>query len=145
MQDKVLVVKQKDAEFTKIILEGDMFKYATGDGIYLSGNNFNSKKVDLYSNVKSLSTHYVAFSGIPVEEFNVVNSNYLEFYLPKNLPIGFYDIIFCNPAGYYKASNSKKFAYINVVETAFDSVTLITRIGTNVPIFTLDNKYIAYK
>lgn len=142
MQEKVINIKQEDTEFTKIVLEGDMFRYGTGDSVYLSGNSFNSESVNLYSTVKSISSFYPAFSGIPVENFKVINNNILEFFLPKNLPLGYYDILFCNPAGYYKASNSKKFAYINVVATAFDSLTLIKRIGTDDPLFTLDNKYI---
>jgi hypothetical protein len=112
----------------KLSLYGEWFNYKTGNGLYLSGNNLNTHYVDLYSGIKNLSANNVPFSGIPIENFEITNNYVLEFTLPNFLIKGKYDIIYCNPAGYYKASNNKKFNYINVV--GFDNKQFVT-IGDN--------------
>jgi len=99
----------------KLSLYGEWFKYKTGNGLYLSGDKLNTHYVDLYSGIKNLSANNVPFSGIPVQDYQILNNYVLEFALPNFLIQGKYDIIYCNPAGYYKASSNKKFNFINVV------------------------------
>lgn len=91
-----------------------MFNYFIGGGLYLSGNNnFNTQFLDFYSNVKNLSSYYPPFSGAPVE-YNLISSSRIEFKLPLNILKGDYDIIFCNQAGYFKASKDETFKKITV-------------------------------
>jgi hypothetical protein len=59
-------------------------------------------------------------------KYNVQESQYLNFKLPSNLPIGDYDVIFCNPAGYYKASLSTNFSKIRVVGFVSSFISTLT-------------------
>lgn len=75
----------------------------------------SSQELDLYTNIKSISAKYPKISAFPVNNFNVVDENTVQFTLPTNLKIGNYDIIYMNAAGYFKASDSKKFTYFSVI------------------------------
>lgn len=112
--DKTITVRTRNLSTTKIEMEGYMFRNIVSNGLYLSGSNFNTVFNDFYSNVKSISANNPPFSGIPVPEYNIINENRLEFFIPS-IPAGIYDIIFCNPAGYTKASKSSKFATLSVI------------------------------
>ena len=96
---------------------GDMFNYKTLNGLYLSSSNMlmSSIKLDLYSNVKSISARYPSVSAFPIYDYDVIENYILEFKLPQNLLEGNYDILYFNDAGYYKASNSKRFTYFEVI------------------------------
>ena len=85
-----------------ITLYGNMFKYQTANGLYLSSNKTGlpKQRYDFYSGVKSVSANNPPFSGIPVDNFIVYNNNVLQFTLsafkiPQKL-----DIIYANPAGH---------------------------------------------
>ena len=93
-----------------------MFQYYTADGLYLSGNSplLSTNRYDFYSTIKSVSALYPPFSGLPLK-YNVQEAEYINFKLPSNLPLGDYDFVFCNPAGYYKASSSTNFSKLKVV------------------------------
>lgn len=108
-----------------------MFQYYTADGLYLSGNSplLSTNRYDFYSTIKSVSALFPPFSGFPVK-YNVQEDRYINFKLPSNLPQGDYDIIFCNPAGYYKASLSTNFSKIRVVGFIPAFVTSLT--GTQI-------------
>lgn len=100
-----------------IVLEGNMFKYQTANGLYLSSNKFNGseKFFNLYSDTRSVSAANPPFSAYPVDYFNVYTNNTLAFTLsafsyPQRL-----DIIYANPAGYNLASSGKRFSYIEIV------------------------------
>lgn len=110
-----LKIKQEYLYNTKVTIFGDNFNYIRGNGLYLSGSTFFTEFVDLYSQERLLSSNNVPFSGIPINEFSILNNNTIEFNLPTNLIPGEYDVIFCNPAGQIKASNNKKFNYIIVI------------------------------
>ena len=122
-------VNQIFLEDYTIKILGDNFKYIIGNGLYLSGSNYNTNYVDLYSEFDNLSAFNPPFSGIPITDFEIINNNELNFNLPKNLPIGKYDVIFCNPAGYYKASSNRKFKLISVFY--YDNKILTFINGTN--------------
>ena len=94
-----------------------MFNYKTLNGLYLSSSNMlmSSIKLDLYSNVKSISARYPSVSAFPIYDYDVIENYILEFKLPQNLLEGNYDILYFNDAGYYKASNSKRFTYFEVI------------------------------
>jgi len=128
-----LTIYVRNTPQQKIIVEGDMFNHITGNGLYLSGGpEFNTQFLDLYSNVKNVSASNPPFSGTPIE-FVVLNNNILEFTLPVSILPGNYDIIFCNPAGYVKASNTTLFKGLSVVGT------IATQILVNT-VNTIDNK-----
>jgi len=100
-----------------IVLEGNMFKFQTANGLYLSSNKFNGseKLFNLYSDTRSVSAANPPFSAYPVDYFNVHTNNTLTFTLsafsyPQRL-----DIIYANPAGYRLASSGKRFSYIEIV------------------------------
>jgi len=101
----------------RVDLYGDYFKYITGNGLYLSSTNstFNLSSYNFYSNIRLVSSANPPFNGTPVQEFSIVSDSQVTFYLPENLPPGKYDVIYCNPAGYTKASKSKRFKLITVV------------------------------
>jgi hypothetical protein len=101
-----------------ISMYGDMFNYKTLNGLYLSSNNTNNyglTTLDLYSNVKSISARYPEVIVLPIEKYEVIQNYYLIFNLPNNLLEGNYDILYFNDAGYYKASNSRKFTFFTIL------------------------------
>ena len=111
-------VLSKNLSSINLKIYGDMFKYKTLNGLYLSSSNalMSSIKLDLYSNVKSISGRYPAVSAFPIYEYDIIQNYILEFKLPQNLLEGNYDILYFNDAGYYKASNSKRFTYFEVID-----------------------------
>lgn len=111
--DKTITVQTENLSTTRIVMEGYMFRNKVSNGLYLSGDSYNTVYNDFYSDVRSISANNPPFSGIPVTDFKIIGENRLEFTLPQ-VPQGSYDIIFCNPAGYSKASNSNKFISIYV-------------------------------
>lgn len=118
MRGRPLIVYLKNTPQQTITIEGDMFDHITGNGLYLSGSlEFNTEFLNFYSNFKNISSFYPPFSGTPVE-FTILNNNTLQFTLPQNIPTGNYDIIFCNPAGYIKASETTFFKGLSVIAGA---------------------------
>jgi hypothetical protein len=113
---KVLVIKDINLNTANISIFGDMLSYFKGDGLYLSGNSYflNFAEYDFFSGIKNLSAFYPPFSGRPVP-YNIINNNQIRFKVPNDLPAGEYDIIFCNPAGYVKASTSTEFALLSII------------------------------
>ena len=102
----------------KIEIYGDMFNYKTLNGLYLSSSNTeipNLTTLNIFSEVESVSSRYPAITVLPVEKYTVKENYILEFYLPNNLLIGNYDIIYINEAGYFKASDSKRFTYFRIL------------------------------
>jgi len=100
-----------------IVMQGDMFKYRTENGLYLSSNvpTADTARFDFYSNVKSVSAANPPFSAFPVHNFRVGTTNILEFVLPAFYEPRKLDIIYANDAGYTLASSTKRFSYIDVV------------------------------
>ena len=112
--EQTFSIALSNVRFSSIVLWGDMFSFFIGEGLYLSGNNnYNTKYLDFYSNVKNLSSYYPPFSGTPVR-YTLVSPTKIEFKLPNDLIKGDYDIIFCNQAGYYKASNDERFFKLTI-------------------------------
>lgn len=109
-------VLSKNLSSVYVTIYGDMFQYKTLNGLYLSSSNklMSSFELDLYTNIKSISAKYPPISAFPVDNYEVVENYILEFKLPDNLLEGNYDIIYLNGAGYFKASNSKRFTYFNI-------------------------------
>ena len=105
-----LKLNLRDLTATELIFYGDMLRYKAGKGLYLSGTNvYNTTEwVNLYSDIKLVSAANLPFSGTPVPEFEIINNNVVKFTLPNFLLSGYYDVIFCNPAGYFKMSSSVK-------------------------------------
>jgi len=108
-----------------ITVRGDMLQYYTESGLYLSGNSsiLSSNKFDFYSQIKSISANFPPFEGIPVK-YTPISETEIQFIIPSNLPFGEYDIIFCNPAGYVIASQSKRFN--RIILTDFESIPVET-------------------
>lgn len=103
----------------RIVLEGNMFKYQTANGLYLSSNNFNGTEqlFDLYNTTKSVSAANPPFSAYPIDSYKVYTNNTLAFVLSSfDLPQKL-DIIYANPAGYRLASSGKRFTYIEIVSS----------------------------
>ena len=112
--EQTLQIPLSHVRYSRIILFGDMFNYFIGGGLYLSGNNnYNTDFVNFYSTAKNLSSYYPPFSGTPVD-YTLINPNRLEFKLPEDIVKGDYDIIFCNQAGYFKASNDERFVKLSI-------------------------------
>jgi len=101
----------------RITLQGDMFKYRTDVGLYLSSSSFDGsqKYYDLYSNVKSISSNNPPFSAYPLSNYDVNNNNILNFEMPARTRAEKLDIIYANPAGYIKASQMDGFTFIRVL------------------------------
>jgi hypothetical protein len=98
--------------------QGDMFSYITGNGLYLSANVINPilSSFDFYSETKSLSTKFPPFTGYPIQEYEIFNNNVLKFNMPNTSLTGCnVDFIFCNEAGYAKASQSSRFSYVKIL------------------------------
>ena len=93
-----------------VTIRGDMLQYYTENGLYLSGNSplLSTNRYDFYSTIKSISANFPPFEGIPVK-YTLINENEIQFLMPPNLPFGMYDMVFCNPAGYAIASQTKRF------------------------------------
>lgn len=102
---------------TLVTIYGDMFQYRTLNGLYLSSSNISMSSVELnlYTAIKSISAKYPKISAFPVNNFEVIGENIIQFTLPTNLKSGDYDIIYMNGAGYFKASDSKQFTYFRIV------------------------------
>ena len=100
---------------------GENFNFSTLNGLYLSTNNpqMTSILLDVFSNIKSISSKFVPIEAFPVETYDYKYDE-VSFYLPSNLLVGNYDIIYINNAGYFKASNSLTFTYFTVT-TSFSS------------------------
>jgi len=100
-----------------ISLEGDMFDYQTGNGLYLSSNKFDGTQgyYDFYSTVKSVSSQNPPFSAYPVSNYQIFTNNTLHFELSSFSQPQKLDIIFANSAGYRKASSGKRFTFIEIV------------------------------
>lgn len=115
--EKNIYIPQNLLDKAKVTLYGDMFQFYTDKGLYLSGNSplFSGNYYDFYSNIKSLSANFKPFYGIPIE-YTLINENEVMFSLPVNTPIGDYDVVFCNPAGYAIASWTRNFNKIVVTE-----------------------------
>ena len=66
-----------------ITLYGNMFKYQTANGLYLSSNKIDLpvRRYDFYSDVKSVSSNNPPFSGVPINNFLVYNNNVIQFTL----------------------------------------------------------------
>jgi hypothetical protein len=111
------VILLSTASRCKFFVKGDMLRYTIGNGLYLSGSNliFNKEYLNFYSDQKNLSAYYPPFSGTPVENYNTIDNNALEFNLPNDIVEGEYKIIFCNPAGYDIASKNKTPIIIKIV------------------------------
>lgn len=100
-----------------VTIYGDMFKYKTLNGLYLSSSNSfveNLTSLDLYSNVKSISAKYPPITVFPVEKYDVIENYILQFKVTSDMMDGNYDIIYLNDAGYFKASNTKRFTYFTL-------------------------------
>lgn len=100
--------------------QGDMFERVTGNGLYLSANIVNPvlSSFNFYSNIKSISAKFPAFTGYPITEYEIFNNNILKFRMPYIVLSGCnLDFIFCNEAGYAKASQSKFFSYVKILSS----------------------------
>lgn len=124
--EKNIIIAQNLLGRATITLYGDMFQYYTDKGLYLSGNSlaFSGNYYDFYSKVRSVSANFKSFIGLPVE-YSLINENEIQFILPIDLPLGDYDVIFCNPAGYSKASSSRNFDKITITEFIPEELTSI--------------------
>jgi hypothetical protein len=112
-----VIVKKIDVPYTTVTLNGVFLKYLTGNGLYLSSNNtnFNLSSYDLYSNIRLVSSVNPPFYGTPVSKFTVIRDSEIVFDLPDDLPVGFYDIVYCNPAGYVLGTSFKDFKGITII------------------------------
>lgn len=132
MKFKSYTVQVKNLSSTEFTIQGNMFRYISGNGLYLSSNKLEeySQLIDLYSNIRLVSAANPPFFGLPLSRYNIVDNNTLNFYLPDFLSAGNYDLIFCNPAGYDKLSN-----YINipfsVVKGIFEPKEVLNISGEN--------------
>ena len=116
--------------------QGDMFDYITGNGLYLSANVINPilSSYNFYSNIKSISAKFPAFTGYPITNYEILNNNILRFRMPSvylgNCKI---DFVFANEAGYGLASQSSRFTYVQMIST-----------GENVSVLTYLFNYLTY-
>jgi len=127
------IARYNDLDRIQIVLEGYWFKFIQGNGLYLSADKafLNTEYVDLYGNDPKLANHNPPFYGIPVKNYKILNNNRLTFNLNKDLLGGHFDIIFCNPAGYIKAS-TKLLSSVFYVPGIFDYKTFNTISGNTI-------------
>jgi len=116
-QEPTITITQGSSAAT-FTFQGDMFSYTAGNGLYLSANVTNPilSSFDFYSNTSSISSKFPAFTGYPIEDYEILNNNVLKFRMPS-LYLGTckIDFIFANEAGYAKASDSSRFSYVQMV------------------------------
>jgi hypothetical protein len=125
VKKRSIIVNRQSFFNLKFSLEGNMFSFSKGDGLYLSGSpSFNTHSLDFYSNIRSVSADNPPFSGTPIP-YKIDNNNHIEFSLPKSIPLGVYDIVFCNPAGYVLGSSIPSFNKIIVKEFKKGKITSI--------------------
>jgi len=101
----------------KLRFQGNNFFYKV-QGCYLSANTDNEmiSAFDFYSGIKSISAKFTAFSGIPIDDYQIIGNNILTINFPQITLSGCnVDFIFTNPAGYAKASNSNRFSYVRIL------------------------------
>lgn len=100
----------------EIFINGDMFKYSTGAGLYLSSNKFDGTQsfCNFYTNVRSTSGSNPPFSAYPVA-YKTYTNNTISFIVPAFFKPQLIDIIYCNEAGYVKSSDWKRNTYIEIV------------------------------
>lgn len=113
----LFTIRTSNLSSTIVTIRGDMLQYKTLNGLYLSSTNtaMSSVELNLYTGIKSISAKYPKISAFPVNNFDLIGDNIIQFTLPANLKSGNYDIIYMNGAGYYKASDSNKFTYFTVI------------------------------
>jgi len=114
-------VSIKNLSSTFIKMFGENFNFSTLNGLYLSTNNVEMSSIllNIFTNIKSISSKFAPIEIFPVETYTYDNGK-VSFYLPSNLLIGNYDVVYINNAGYSKASNSLTFTYFTVT-TSFSS------------------------
>lgn len=102
----------------QIYLYGDMFNYKTDAGLYLSSNKFDGKQksYNFYTGIRSTSAGNPPFSAYPIFDYVTHTNNVMSFTLPTFYTPQKLEIIFANDAGYQKASEAKRFDYIEIVE-----------------------------
>ncbi len=117
--DPSFTVKTVNLSSTVVTIYGDMFQYRTLNGLYLSSSNvtMSSQELNLYTGIKSISAKYPKISAFPVNNFDLIDENTIQFIIPNDLKEGNYDIIYMNAAGYYKASNDERFTFFRVIST----------------------------
>jgi hypothetical protein len=117
--DPSFTIKTVNLSSTLVTVYGDMFHYRTLNGLYLSSSNvsISSQELNLYTDIKSISAKYPKISAFPVNNFDVIGENTIQFILPNDLKEGNYDIIYMNDAGYYKASDDDRFTFFKVIST----------------------------
>jgi hypothetical protein len=112
-------ILQSELSSHNIEIYGDMFKKIASNGVYVSGSSsfFNMSGFDFYSNIRLVSAANPPFRGYPVEDYEIISAEVLNIRLPSNLPIGKYEIIFCNEAGYTTSRKQNKLPLIEVFST----------------------------
>jgi len=112
--DKITLL-QKELSTYNIEIYGDMFKKIASNGIYISGssNFFPMSTFNFYSNIRLVSAANPPFRGVPVLDYEIVNINVLNIRLPY-LPVGYYELIFCNEAGYTTSRKQNKLPFLYI-------------------------------
>jgi hypothetical protein len=102
-----------------IKLEGDMFRFKTNAGLFLSSSSFDGTEqyFNFYSNIKSVSSSNSPFYAYPLSSYEVDSNNIIRFKLPPRTKQEKLDFIFANDAGYRLASWGPRFTYIQVVSS----------------------------
>lgn len=102
-----------------ITLQGDMFKFKTNAGLFLSSSSFDGTEqyFDLYSGTKSVSSSNAPFYAYPLSSYEIDNNNIIRFQLPPRTKQEKLDFIFANDAGYRLASWGPRFTYIQIVSS----------------------------
>ena len=102
-----------------IKLEGDMFKFKTNAGLFLSSSSFDGSEqyYNLYTTVKNVCANNSPFYAYPLSSYEVDNNNIIRFKLPPRTRQEKLDFIFANDAGYRLASWGPRFTFIQVVSS----------------------------
>lgn len=113
-----MTFKRKDLDNTTLIIEGTFLKYIKESGVYLSSSNtfFNLCVLNLYSDIRLVSANNPQFEGTPYTDFVILNTNKININLNSSIPVGVYDIIFCNPAGYVKGSRKNNKPVFEIID-----------------------------
>ncbi len=94
-------IATKDLSGQEFTIVGDMFHFVSS--IYVSGTEGvfpNEYQVDLFSEFRTLSSTYPAFTGLSVQNFQVLGEKVAKFILPVPENTGFVTVIPVNEAGY---------------------------------------------
>jgi|10_taG_2_1085330.scaffolds.fasta_scaffold00217_33 hypothetical protein len=89
---------------------------SAGTGVYTTNALSGKSEFDLFTNTRSLSSHFPAFSGLELgsDKYRVLSPNLMWINIPATQAVGFIDIIIANKGGYGTLYGDNQTRIVNV-------------------------------